>query len=229
MDHKSGYITLENMSQATWYNRWSFKKFSEYLQGDILEVGCGIGNFTKALSKFGKVWAIDNDHFCVEKTKKQTDLPEQVLDANIETDSHIFGKKKFDTIVCLNVLEHIKKDRRALINMYQKLKIHGNLVLLVPIHPSLYGEIDRSINHYRRYRPNELKTLLSNCHFEIIFSRKLNFLGALGWWFSGKVLKNNTVHKKRLLIFDLIAPFILPLEDIIEPPIGTSLLVIAQK
>ena len=55
----TGTQTLESMSQAVWYNQWTVKKFEEYLKGDILEVGCGIGNFTETLRKYGEVWAID--------------------------------------------------------------------------------------------------------------------------------------------------------------------------
>ncbi|MDP2684909.1 MAG: class I SAM-dependent methyltransferase, partial [bacterium] len=59
MSDSAGGETLESMSQAVWYNRWTLNKFKKYLNGDILEIGCGIGNFTKELAKYGKVWAID--------------------------------------------------------------------------------------------------------------------------------------------------------------------------
>ena len=59
MTDTSGKQTLESMSQAVWYNQWTLNKFKDYLSGEILDVGCGIGNFTKTLSQFGKVYAID--------------------------------------------------------------------------------------------------------------------------------------------------------------------------
>lgn len=229
MDYQSNYTTLESMSQAVWYNTWSLKKFSRFLLGDILEVGCGFGNFTKILAQFGTVWAVDNDPICVQKTKRFSTQSIRVERGDIERDRSLFGKKKFDTIVCLNVLEHILDDERAIVNMYQKLKNFGNLVLLVPIHPSLYGNIDKSIHHYRRYRPEQITHSLNQHNFRILFSRKLNFFGAIGWWFSGKILKRTTVEKTQLSIFNLFAPFILPVEDIIEPSIGTSILIVAKK
>lgn len=217
------------MSQAVWYNKWSLKKFSQYLFGDILEVGCGFGNFTKTLAQFGKVWAIDNDPVCVKKTKLIATPSIKVQKGDIEQNRSIFGKRKFNTIVCLNVLEHILDDSKTLTHMYQKLKRHGNLILLVPIHPALYGEIDKSIHHYRRYRPGEILELLKAHHFHIITSNKLNFLGAIGWWFSGKVLRKTTVSRRQLSIFNFLAPLVLFFENIIEPPIGTSLLIVAKK
>lgn len=222
-------LTLESMNQAVWYNLWTSKKFSRYLKGRILEVGCGIGNFTKTLTEYGEVFAIDINKDYLNETKKNTGDSARVGFGDIEIGKYNFGDQKFDCIVCLNVLEHIKKDKEALKNLYLLLKKNGYLTLLVPIHNFLYGEIDKSIGHLRRYNPVKLKFELKDLGFTIIKSRKLNFLGAIGWFIAGRILKDKQVSENKIKLFNLISPLVLFLENIMEPLIGTSVLIVAKK
>lgn len=221
-----GTETLESMSQAKFYNKWSLGKFKEFLKGKIIEVGCGIGNFTPTLSQYGEVVGID-----IEKkfVKKNSDARIKVGYGDIEKGEYFFRNATFDTAVCINVLEHIQDDKEALKNLYLLLKREGYLILLVPIHDFLYGEIDKNIGHLRRYSPNILKSELKNLGFTIIKSRKLNFLGAIGWFLAGRILKDKQVDESKIKLFNLIAPLILFLENIMEPPIGTSVLIVAKK
>lgn len=220
--------TLESMNQAIWYNQWTLKKFAKYLKGDILEVGCGIGNFTSSLTKYGYVVAID-----INKNYLKTfDLPKSKGKAgfgDIEKGEYFFAKQNFDSIVCLNVLEHIENDELALTNLLKLLKPDGTLILLIPAHPFLYGAIDKSIGHFRRYVKKELSERLEKMGFKIIQSRRINFLGAIGWFMAGKILNESKIENKKIKIFNLLAPLFLTAENIIEPPIGTSILIIAKK
>lgn len=226
---KDSTITLESMSQAVWYNAWIFDKFVNFLHGDILEVGCGIGNFTNFLTRFGNVWAIDVEKEYVIKTQKLLKEKAKIGFGDIENGEYFFGNQRFDTIVCLNVLEHIKDDESALNNFFRLLKKDGRLILLVPSHKFLFGEIDKSIYHFRRYNKYEICRRLEEIGLKINKSRRLNFLGALGWFIAGKILKETSVKEKNIKIFNLIAPILLQFENLIEPPIGTSILIIAQK
>lgn len=228
MTSSTGALTLESMSQAVWYNRWTVKKFEKYLYGEILEVGCGIGNFTQDLKKYGMVFAMDINPEYIKQTKLFI-KDNRVGLGDIEKGKYFFKNKKFDCIVCINVLEHINDDRKALKNMYKLLKKGGHLILLVPAFDFLYGEIDKSIGHFRRYNRKDLHGMLNVTGLKIIKSRLINFLGGLGWWISAKILSNNKVDESKIKIFNMIAPFVLPLEDIIEPPIGTSILIIAKR
>ena len=225
----NGLKTLESMSQAQWYNKWTLNKFKKFLNGEILEVGCGIGNFTRTLTSFGQVWAIDINNEYIEKIGERVDRGTQVGFGNIEKGEYFFQTRKFDTIVCLNVLEHIKDDVATVNNLHKLLKKNGKLILLVPAHRFLYGEIDRSIGHFRRYDKIALTKKFEKLGFKVAFSRRINFLGALGWFIAGKILQKETVGEENIKIFNLIAPLVLPLENLIEPPIGTSILIDAKK
>ena len=199
------------------------------MQGDILEAGCGIGNFTKDLIKYGRVWTVDINKGYIVQTERKIGGKAQVGLGDIEKGKYFFGDRKFDNIVCLNVLEHIKDDLLALNNLFKLLKPEGRLILLIPAHQFLYGEIDRSIDHFRRYDKAKISRMLKGIGFKIIKSRKLNFLGAVGWFIAGKVFKETAVKQGNIKIFNLVAPIFLELENLIEPPIGISILAVAQK
>ncbi len=229
MKYTHGEQTLESMSQAVWYNRWTLNKFKKYLYGDILEVGCGIGNFTKTLTKYGSVWTIDINKEHLTRTKNSVKDKVKIGFGNIEKGEYFFKARKFDSIICLNVLEHIEDDNQAMENIYNLLKIGGFLIILVPTHPILYGEIDRFIGHFRRYIKEEIVDKLKGVGFKILQSRRLNLIGAVGWFIAGRILKQNKVEERNVKIFNLFAPIALSFENIFEPPLGTSILIVAQK
>jgi len=218
------------MNQANWYNQWTLSKIKEYLNGKILEVGCGIGNFTKSLLEYGEVYGIDIRRDYIEKTEKiLSGSNARIGLGDIEKGKYFFKNEKFDSVVCINVLEHIKDDMRAIRNINILLMKKGILILLVPAHPFLYGEIDRAIYHYRRYTKKEVISKLESEGFNVLDFKTINFAGALGWFISGRILKNKIVDKSKIKLFNLLAPIFLRIEDIINPPFGTSFLIIARK
>jgi len=215
---KTGEKTLEIMSTASWYNNWLIGQISKYLNGDILEIGAGIGNFTSKLSKYGKVTAIDYD-----PDYKNANY------GDIEKGKYFFEDKKFDSIICMNVLEHIKDDKKTLGNMFSLLKKNGKLILLVPAHEWAYGQMDKELGHFRRYSKGEVEKKVLNSNFSIINSHYLNWLGLIGWIVSGKALKGILFSNWGLGIFDFIAQPLLLIEKFINLPFGLSVLVIAEK
>lgn len=228
INNYTGTSTLESMSLANYYNKWSYDQFSKYLNGEILEIGCGIGSFTSSLLNKGNVIAIDIDQNLIKQARQQNNQA-KIGYGDIEKEEYFFGKKQFDTVVCINVLEHIKNDETALNNIFKLLKKDGNLILLVPIHQFLYGEIDKNIGHFRRYDPAGLVDKIKRLGLNIILAKKLNLLGAVGWFFAGRIFKDKHIEPGKIQIFNILAPLFLFLEKFIEPPLGTSVLIIAKK
>lgn len=215
---ETGHETLEIMSKAVWYNNWLLLQISGHLSGDILEVGAGRGNFTKKLSKYGKVVATDYD-----RSYKNANF------GDIEKGKYFFLNKKFDSIVCMNVLEHIGDDKQALKNMFNLLKKDGKLILLVPAHQEAFGLMDKNLGHYRRYSKKSLTRLLKDTGYSILDIRYLNWLGVIGWYINSKILNNEIIPEGQLGIFDKIAKPFLAFEKLFSPPFGLSVLAIAQK
>ncbi|OGM10526.1 hypothetical protein A2159_01140, partial [Candidatus Woesebacteria bacterium RBG_13_34_9] len=175
---KVGEYTLEIMREASWYNDWLFKLIKPFLGQEVLEVGCGIGNFTPLLAKKSLVFAIDVNEKYTKLLKKSSFGTTRTGFGDIEKNEYFFKNEKFDTVVCLNVLEHIKNDFKALVNMKKLIKKDGNLVLLVPAHKNLYSQFDKELGHFRRYDKKELLSILRKADFKIDVLKPINWLGA---------------------------------------------------
>jgi SAM-dependent methyltransferase len=107
-----------------------------------------------------------------------------------------------DTVVCLNVLEHIEDDAGTLRNIRTTLEPGGRLLLLVPNGPDAYGSIDKAIGHFRRYTQPGLKTLLEENGYEVERILEFNRVSRPGWRFTGQVLKSTTISPAGMRVFD---------------------------
>lgn len=221
---------LEVLGNAQWYNNWVFSFFKDYCRGDILEIGSGLGNFSELLSKEGKVTGLDINTQYIEILKKKFGKRIDFGFGDIEKNRYFFPEnKKFDTAICLNVLEHIKNDDKALKNMQDILKSGGYLVLLVPAHDILFGKFDKDIGHFRRYSKKSLKKELERLGFLPQEVRYLNWWGAIGWWFWFKLIGKKTMPDTPVSIFDKLGCLFIGIEKYVRLPFGLSVLVIAKR
>src|ERR1022692_2655060 len=182
----------ERMAQATNYFAWQGRLVAPELGQRVIEVGCGIGNFTRMLLDRETVLAVDVDPACVERLRQRYSNQLNLHAFVCEPDSAAFSDlARFhpDSCVCLNVLEHIEDDGRALEAMAQILVPGGVIVLLVPAFQALYGPIDRNLGHYRRYRRDLIVRLAGAAGLEVRKLHYVNAAGFFGWWVNAHVLK----------------------------------------
>ena len=223
----------ERMTRARRYFQWQFRLAEGQLGQRVLEVGCGVGNFTRLLANRQLVVATDVEPACVEKLR--ISLGSQVNLVALEMDVLAEGfrtlaKHEVDSVVCLNVLEHVSDDLQALRNMHAVLPPQGRVVLIVPAFEGLYGPIDRNLGHYRRYSKRSIAALGKSAGFAAVTARYINSLGFLGWWWNARVLKKERQSSLQIRIFDaLVVPLMSRLEGRVEPPFGQSLLVVLIK
>lgn len=216
------------MQEARWYNKWLLRKFDNSLKGEVLEVGAGIGNFTALLVERYKLTAIDINKDYVKKLKKRYKSAKIGL-GNIATGNYFFKNKKFDSIICLNVLEHIKDDKKALVHIYRLLKPKGVFVLLVPAQNILFSRFDKQLGHFRRYNKKSLEKKLSDAGFQIEKTDYVNWWAALGWLFLVKLPARYRLSSLEVKIFDRLARIFLWPEKYVKIPFGLSVLAIAKK
>ena len=148
---------LDNFDKASIWRKYIFLNIKNYIKGSTLEVGAGIGSFTnnyKSLTSDITLSEIDTDNldFIKEKFKKDN------LNFTSEHTKNI--NKNFDTIMYLNVLEHIENDNKEIANAFEKLNPNGYLIILVPAHNELYSKFDKAIGHFRRYDIDFFKKLI---------------------------------------------------------------------
>ncbi len=220
--------SLRVMQRATVYNRWLFEKFRPHVRGRVLEIGSGIGNITRFLVHCPEVVATDVDPRYLRELEtvfgRYANVHVQKMD--VERPPRSLGT--FDTIVALNVLEHIEDEGRAFENLHRRLRPGGRLIALVPAHPFLFCDLDRNLGHHRRYTREALEERLQACGFKILEERRLNKLGAMGWFVNGKVFRRQRLPSVQMRFFSKLVPF-LDAIDFLPPRFGISILAIAER
>jgi SAM-dependent methyltransferase len=224
---------LERMSRAPNYFAWLHRVVSRELGRRVVEVGCGVGNFTETLLDREMVIAVDNDEDCLARVRDRfANRPNLKVFPGDVSDGAFLEVARFhpDSCVCLNTLEHIEDDAQALRNMASVLSPSGVVVLLVPAFPALYGAIDRNLGHCRRYRRNDLAKLADAAGLRPRRMCYINTVGFFGWWMNARVLRLDTQSAGQIAFFDaFLVPLMSRAESAIPAPFGQSLLAVMEK
>ncbi len=224
--------TLNKLAELDRYNHWIYEQIAHALGRRVLEVGSGTGNITQFLCADGReVMATDIVPSYRNELERLFGESPNVrvgkFDLNAEAPEE-FVARPFDSIVCLNVLEHIEDDLFALSQMRDSLAPGGKLALLVPAHRILYGEFDRAVGHFRRYEKRELAIKLEKAGLAVREMKFFSLVAALPWLINGRLLKRDYLPAGQASLANRLVP-LLKLERLIGPPCGLSLIAIAQK
>lgn len=226
------FADQERMAAARNYFAWLGRLVTPALGRRVVEVGCGIGNFTALLLDRELVVALDRDAACLARLRER--YPSQPNLRTLRGDAsgpvwRELGAFHPDSYACLNVLEHIPDDRRALAGMASALARGGVIVLLLPAFDALYGPIDRNLGHYRRYTRASVRGLAGACGLRIRRIRFVNLAGFFGWWINARLLKRQAQSKAQIAFFDRFVVPVMSRLEAVEPPFGQSLLVVLEK
>jgi SAM-dependent methyltransferase len=221
------------MTRAKNYFAWQSRLVVRELGPRIIEVGCGIGNFTGLLLDRELVVAVDREEACVqtlcERYPGHRNLHALTCDAGTDAFRNL-ARFRPDSVVCVNVLEHIEDHAAALRAMGEILVPGGVIVLLVPAFEVLYGPIDRNLGHYRRYRRSSLTSLAEAAGLAVQKLHYVNAAGFFGWWVNARVLKRQTQSDGQIAFFDRwMVPVFSALESAVPPPLGQSLLAVLRR
>ena len=219
---------LEMFDKAHFWRKYLHLVTKKFIGKKILEVGAGVGSFTKIYIKENvntTLSEIDNVNY--EILKKKFDLQKNVKVENKFIDQF---NETFDTILYLSVLEHIENDKKEILNALEKLEDKGHLIICVPAHNYMYSNFDKEIGHFRRYEMNFFDTLnLKNANIKTSF-----FIDAFGHllYFLNKLLFSKEVYPSKLKVFIWDKIFI-PITYIIDflsfYKFGKNILCIIQK
>lgn len=223
---------LDSLAGARNYYGWITRRFAPYLGKRIVEVGAGIGTFAEHLREA----APQADLTLVEPARNNwphlrarfADRPGVRTVQGYLEDAGAAGSA--DTVVAVNVMEHVKDDAGFLRAAHRLLSPGGHLLLFVPALPWIYGTLDEAFEHYRRYTKPSLEGAIRGAGFAPLRIAYTNLPGVLAWWMTGRVLRRRTVRASDAKLYDRFAiPWIAALERLGAPPLGQSLIAISRK
>lgn len=240
MSEKFGYAgkDLEAMSFAVNYHRWILSIFEPYLGTRIVEVGAGTGSFSELL--------LERSLESLSLVEPSTAMYEQLCrrieelspSQNVRTHNDIFEKvasqirstAKPDSIIYVNVLEHVEDDANELRIINDTLDSGGRLFIFVPAMRWLHGSMDRQLDHFRRYMRSELEKKCVAAGFKVVASRYFDLFGVLPWWVKYKVLQSKKMEPGAVRFYDQrVVPIARRLETSVTPPLGKNVLLVAEK
>jgi SAM-dependent methyltransferase len=226
-----GVETLERLaSTAPRYNRWLMDRVLPWVGRRVLEIGAGVGSMSAFLTDRERLVVSDTDAHYLERLRERFGaLPQvAVVPLRLPAFDEALARERLDTIICLNVLEHVQDDARSLDTMRRLLQPGGRLVLLVPALPSIYGTLDRALGHFRRYTPAELETKYAAAGFRMRHREYFNLAGIPGWWFTGRVLRREIIPRGALHWYDALVP-LFRLERMLPWRVGQSLIAVGER
>jgi len=223
--------------KADFRDRNLVKMVSKYVVGPrVLDVGAGVGFLVSSLRRAGfEAFGIEPDNNLINLGRKH--FGELAIIQGTGTDIGRKGFKDMDTIVTIDVLEHIENDSAVLVEIRRTLHPGGRLIVVVPALPWLYGKRDVNLGHYRRYSREELERKLRESGFTVEKSRYWNFAGVLPYLWYERVLRKElqttlryrSPHMLKRTLSRVLDMWFAVVENNINFCVGLSLLCVAQK
>jgi SAM-dependent methyltransferase len=224
---------LEALSDLRNYQRWIVESFSPYLTGTGVEFGAGIGAmsqwFVPAMDQIDLVEPSPN---LVDRLARRfEDMPAvRVKSESMEAYLASQPDESLDTVVLVNLLEHINDDGAALEGLARILRPGGYALIFVPAMPALYSRLDQLLGHHRRYTRRNLAAGVGKAGFEIVSLKYFDFLGILPWWLVNTLGGKESFDPKLSVLYDRVGvPVTRLIESLVSPPIGKNLLLVARR
>ena len=221
--------TLDALELADNYADWIYALVAPRAGTKVLEIGAGHGDMTERLQHGRTVTATDLSPRCLALLRERfADRPNVDVQSADVTSLSLGGE--YDSVILVNVLEHIDDDVSALADLRSLLKPGGHLCVFVPTFEGLYSDYDRDVGHRRRYRRSQLAATFDRAGFSVVDVRYINTAGALAWWLFARRLGQVPTRRWSVRLYDRIAvPILRRLERDRSPRFGQSLLCIGER
>ena len=222
--------TLEGLKN---YRDWIIGEFYSFLTGHAVEIGAGSGSLSeKILEYVSKLDVIEPSVNLTSRLTARLGSKPNVMIHNLTSDEWLDNADPAsrDTIIMVNVLEHIYDDQKTLQQIYNVLKPGASLLLYVPALPFLFSRLDEEHGHFRRYTKKALSKKVAHAGFEILQAKYIDLLGIIPWLIFNKWLGRTTFDKNMVHFYDR---FCIPITKLVETsimsPIGKNVALIARK
>ncbi len=226
-----GRETLRRMGAVAHYNDWVMERIIPLTGDNVLEVGSGIGNISRYFLDKKQLILTDIRNDYIEHLNTVFGARDNVAVERYDLEgsgNHLAGRN-IDTVIALNVLEHIDNDIGALTEMAKILTPGGKVILQLPAHRLLYGTLDKHLDHFRRYTAREIRGKFDRCGFRTAACFRMNMPGALGWLLYSRILRHDILPEGPLGLFNRLTPAFMTFEKIIPAPFGLSIVAVGEK
>ncbi len=225
-----GAHILRSLSRARKFSGWMADTIRPWVGRAVLEIGAGIGNLTVHLVPRDRYRATDvnQDHldYLANFAFGKPYLEVAPLDAEA-ADRFAQLAGQFDTVVCLNVLEHLDEPAQVLRNFRTALAPGGRAIVLVPQGPGRYNSLDRALGHRLRYTRERLRAVVEEAGFEVEALLDFNRAAAFGWRLNG-LMGRTSFSRVQLKIYDSFV-WLVRRVDRVLPWRGLSLIAVCRK
>jgi glycosyltransferase involved in cell wall biosynthesis len=228
----SGKVTLDALEQAPKFNQWMYESVRPWLGQRVAELGVGRGNLSKFIRHHEHVlltdYRIDYLEELITKWRHYPKLRIGKLDMAVRDDYEQLREFAPDSVVFLNVLEHIEDDRAVLTALHETVPPGCRLVILVPFNQKLYSEFDRQLGHFRRYSHGELEEKMRSAGFEVERQFFFNKFGVIAWFIANTLGGQKALTPLQLRVYNFLTPIFRVLDHVL-PTSGLSTVVVGRK
>jgi SAM-dependent methyltransferase len=231
LDDEYGAHILTQLERTRRFNLWVGQVLRPFVGDRVLEIGAGIGTLTDQF--IPREWYVASDinpsylHYLSQYALGKPYLDVRRLDV-VEARDFDGLTGCFDTVLMVNVLEHVRDPEAALKHTFGALAPGGVVVVLVPQGPRLFGSLDVALEHRERYTRSGLTDALQRAGFEIAHVRDFNRVSVPAWWVNGKILQRTRFSRVQLKLLDLSVPLIKHVDGLF-PWTGQSLIAVGRK
>jgi SAM-dependent methyltransferase len=212
------------------YRDYQLSLIGPHLGESVLEVGSGLGDVSALLTRARRLIVSDTDPACLDALRARFAGDRRVAVLELDLDAEVALGEQVDSVLAMNVLEHIEDDAAALRALGRLLVPTGAVVLWVPAYPALYGDFDRMVGHYRRYTPASLRATVEAAGLVPELVRPVNLLGGIAWWAAVRRGRAGSASERLVRAYDrFVVPVTRALERHWSPPFGQSVLCVARR
>jgi glycosyltransferase involved in cell wall biosynthesis/ubiquinone/menaquinone biosynthesis C-methylase UbiE len=201
-----GAQILDTLAHTPRFNHWMAETIRPFVGSRVLELGAGIGNLTRQLSPRRKRYVasdIDAEHLARLRNRFQNRPNLQIEHCDLTNpEDFVPFAQQMDTVICLNVVEHVGDDQLALSNIASTLAEGGRAIVLVPQGQSIYGTLDEVLGHYRRYSEADLRNKMEQAGMRLEKMIRFNRVTRPAWFINGRIFKKRTFGRFQLWVFD---------------------------
>ena len=221
---------LEAMSSAENYRHWIVGTFTPYLGKDVAEVGAGIGSISRLLLEqpIERLAAFEPSANMFPHLAEAVRADSRVTAVHGVFDASQAGRG-YDSVLYVNVLEHVEHEREELAAAHAALRPGGHLLVFVPALAWLFSDFDREVGHFRRYSKDALERVVEHAGFEVVDSRWFDVAGIVPWYLHFTLMGRSMARGSVSLYDRFVVPPMRAIERLAPPPVGKNVVLVARR